>query len=397
MANHLTRAAARTDPGLRCSVGPAELPAWLRLAHEPGIGPAGALALVAAAGPPDVLYQMPPAQLRRYVPADLARRMAGPAPAWLAAETERVLHWLDGHAQRYLLTVRDPRYPAALLPLPDPPLLLYVQGRIDWLQRPALAIVGARNASAAGLENARAFAAHLARQGWCVVSGLARGIDAAAHAGALDAGPDCGTVAVLGTGMDRVYPAAHAPLAARIAGQGALVSELPLGTLPLKHHFPRRNRVVAGLARGVLVVEAARQSGSLGTARLAADFGREVFALPGSIHSPLTRGCHALIREGAKLVETAADIAEELGVPDAPRGFMRQAGSGVPAAPRPAPPAPADAPLLRALGHDPAPLDALVARTGLEAGAVQAGLLELELAGRIERLADGRFQRVAAD
>ncbi len=381
--------------------GPApDWPGWLRLAQEPGLGPARAAALVAAIGPPDMLYGQPEAHLRLHVAAELAARLAAPPPASLKHEVERIQAWLAGAPDRHLLTLHDARYPAALLTLPDPPLLLYVRGQPDWLQRPALAVVGARNASAAGLDNAHAFAAHMALQGWCVVSGLARGIDAAAHQGALAAGPGCGTVAVLGTGIDRVYPSAHAALADCIAARGALISEFALGALPLKPHFPRRNRLVAGLSHGVLVVEAARESGSLGTARLAAEFGREVFALPGSIHSPLSRGCHALIREGAKLVETYADIRDELGEPVALRPFAVAGPCTAPATDDASALDRSDnaalsgdpAVLLRVLGPDPEHADTLARRSALPAARVQAGLLALELDGTIVRLADGRYQ-----
>jgi DNA processing protein len=253
------------------------------------------------------------------------------------------------------------------------------------LQRPALAIVGSRSATPQGTANARAFARDLAARGWCIVSGLALGIDAAAHEGALDATAGAGTVAVVGTGLDRVFPAAHRALAHRIGAAGALLSEYAPGTPPLRQHFPERNRIIAGLAQGTLVVEAALASGSLITARLASEAGREVFAIPGSIHSPQARGCHALIRQGAKLVETAEDIVEEL------RGQR----------PLPLPGAGDDAatadedPLLAALGHDPVTLDALLARTGDSAAVLSARLLELELEGRVARLPGGLYQRLA--
>ncbi|MBI3369445.1 MAG: DNA-protecting protein DprA, partial [Burkholderiales bacterium] len=233
-----------------------------------------------------------------------------------------------------------------------------------------------------GLDNARALAAHFSRAGWTVVSGLAAGIDGAAHEGALD-GPGS-TVAVVGTGLDRVYPSRHRALAHRIAEQGLLVSEFPLGTPPLKQHFPQRNRIIAGLTRGTLVVEAALQSGSLITARMAAEAGREVFAVPGSIHSPQARGCHALLREGAKLVETAADVLEELGV--------HLPVSPTVTAPDVAPSTSVD-PVLAVLGHDPATLDALIARCGWPADRLNAHLLELELSGQVARLPGGLFQR----
>ncbi|CUJ22536.1 DNA-processing protein DprA [Achromobacter xylosoxidans] len=367
----------------------AELSAWLRLSLEPGIGSATACTLLGALGLPEQIYAQRATALARQLPDALARQLAAPMPADMAAQVDSALQWVDapGH---HILTLSDPGYPQSLLTIADPPILLYVNGDPAYLQGPALAVVGARNATPGGQENARAFARHLAGSGWRVVSGLALGIDAAAHEGALDAGSGgAGTVAVMGTGIDRIYPARHRDLAHRIAAQGALVSELPLGTGALPQHFPKRNRIVAGLARGVLVVEAARQSGSLITARLAGESGREVFAIPGSIHSPLSRGCHALIRQGAKLVETAADITDELG------------GGPQPGTRRPPEPAddPGDAdnpahPVLEALGFDPLHLDALQARCGLDTATLQAQLLELELAARVARLDDGRFQRL---
>lgn len=381
---------ARTMP---LSHSSAELSAWLRLSLEPGVGPATAYTLLAALGMPEQIYGQSAATLARHVPQDLARQLAGDAPDDVLAQIERTLQWV-AEPGRHILTLADPAYPQQLLTIADPPVLLYVTGDAARLQGPALAVVGARSATPGGEDNARAFARHLAGHGWTVISGLAQGIDAAAHEGALQAGPEgAGTVAVMGTGIDRVYPASHRDLAHRIATQGALVSELPLGTPALKHHFPKRNRLVAGLARGVLVVEAARQSGSLITARLAAEGGREVFAIPGSIHSPLSRGCHALIRQGAKLVETAQDITDELGAAVgtaqacAPR--PRDAGRSAEAAA-----AAPEHPLLQALGYDPLHPDVLQARTGLDTSTLQAQLLELELDGRIARIDGGRYQRL---
>ncbi|WP_427184238.1 DNA-processing protein DprA [Bordetella bronchialis] len=404
-----------------------ELAAWLRLSLEPGLGVMGAIGLLQAAGVPEDIYAMRAGALARHLPADLARQLAAPPPPALAALIEDTLRWAQA-GDCHVLTLADPRYPPSLLTMADPPLLLYVRGDPARLAGPALAVVGARSATAGGMENARAFARHLARHGWCIVSGLAQGIDAAAHEGALDAGPQgAGTVAVMGTGIDRIYPPRHAGLAERIAAQGALVSELPLGSPALAHHFPQRNRLVAGLARGVLVVEAARQSGSLITARLAAENGREVFAIPGSIHSPLSRGCHALIRQGAKLVETARDITDELGAghPGAGHPGAGHPGRGLPGAGGPGAGRPRHAPdgasdpaaesgtpartvadgepgepdgedaVLAALGHDPVHLDTILARTGLDTATLATRLLELELAGTIARLDGGRFQRLA--
>ena len=289
--------------------------------------------------------------------------------------------WLDGGAGRGVLTLGDSAYPPQLLQTADPPLLLYVQGQVELLSQRSLAIVGSRNASAQGVDNARAFAAHLSREGWTVVSGLAFGIDGAAHEGGLQGRGS--TIAVVGTGLDRVYPARHRALAHRIAEAGVLISEFAPGTPPLPPNFPMRNRIIAGLSRGTLVVEAALQSGSLITARLAAEGGREVFAVPGSIQSPLSRGCHALIRQGAKLVESAQDILEEL------QGTAVAADGHADASPAPS----RHDPVLDALGHDPVTLDALCARTGWSTSELSARLLELELEDQVARLPGGLYQR----
>ncbi len=292
--------------------------------------------------------------------------------------------WLAGGADRHAIAVGDAAYPPRLLQTADPPLLLYVQGEPAALAADSLAIVGTRHPTPPGRENAIAFAQALADEGLAIVSGLALGIDAAAHEGAL-AGR-AGTLAVLGSGIDDAYPRRHRTLAARVAAHGALVSEYAPGTPPLREHFPQRNRIIAGLSLGTLVVEAALPSGSLITARLAVEAGREVFAIPGSIHSPTSKGCHALIKQGAKLVESANDILEEL------RGTrpLAEAASAPDAAPDAAG---HDAPLLAALGHDAATLDALVARTGWPTAELNARLLELELQGVVARLPGGLFQR----
>jgi DNA processing protein len=271
----------------------------------------------------------------------------------------------------------------------DPPLLLYLLGDAALLNTPSLAIVGSRKPSAQGRDHAQQFANSLAGQGWTIVSGLAAGVDGAAHEGALAAGGH--TIAVIGTGIDRVYPASHRSLAHRIAQTGLVVSELPLGAPPLSAHFPQRNRIIAGLSRGTLVVEAALRSGSLITARLASESGREVMAIPGSILAPQSAGCHALIRQGAALVESPEQVLEELGplTPAAPRARAAQAAS---AAPAPAAAA-ADGSVLRALGHDPLSLDTLIDRCGWQAPALSARLFELELDGQVARLPGGLYQR----
>ena len=310
--------------------------------------------------------------------------LAGPQ----AAAFEKELAWLD-EPDSHLVPLDDPQYPALLREIPDPPPLLYVRGRLEALAAPQLAVVGSRNPTHGGCDNARAFAAHLARAGLTITSGLATGIDACAHDAAIEAGGD--TIAIAATGLDRVYPAVHRELAHRIAAHGALVSEFPLGTPPKREHFPQRNRLISGMSFGVLVVEAALRSGSLITARAAAEQGREVFAIPGSIHSPLARGCHALIRQGAKLVETAADIIEELG---ALAGFQAAAVSAPP--PRSAPPPDRDqAKLLELIGHDPVDTDTLVERSGLTTAAVSSMLLTMELRGLIEARPGGKVQRTS--
>jgi len=385
-----------------------ELGAWLRLTLELGLKPAQARALLAAFGLPQHVYAAPVSALLEHVPQALAMQLHQQPDEATTQKIQNTLAWL-AQPDRHLLTLADADYPPLLLNLPQPPLVLAVHGQLACLHRPCLSIVGARNATPGGCDNARAFAKYLAQQGWCVVSGLAHGIDAAAHEGALSAGEnDAGsTVAVMGTGLDIVYPAANLKLAHRIVENGgALVSEYPLGTKALAYHFPQRNRIVAGLAQGVLVVEAAKQSGSLITARLASELGREVFAIPGSIHSPLSRGCHALIRQGAKLVESGQDIVEELGVQALPAqadvkpAYRSRATNTSGAASNPAPnPFPnttnaaAEGPVLAALGHDPMDADTLQSRCQLTASELNAALTQLELEGQIARLADGRWQR----
>ena len=368
-----------------------ELRSWIRLSLEPGLGPAQARNLLAAIGLPQEIYALSAASLAKFVPYDLARQIKQAPTDQILASIENTLAWLE-QAQHHLLTLADPSYPRALLDIHDPPLLLYVNGDLAHLSRPAISIVGARNATPGGSDNASAFARYLAEQGWCIVSGLALGIDTAAHQGALLAGPAGGsTVAVLGTGIDIVYPARNRELAHRIAQHGALISEFPLGTRALPYQFPKRNRLVAGMSRGVLVVEAAKQSGSLITARLASEMGREVFAIPGSIHSPLSRGCHALIRQGAKLVESAQDIHDELGHP-VPAPSLTVVKGKPASETRPALDAVSQL-IIDALGHDPVHLETLQTRTQLGLPTLSGHLLQLELADIVARQDDGRFQR----
>lgn len=374
----------------------AELEAWLRLKLTPGVGDASARKLLAAFGLPPAIFAQPRAALAAVVGPTLAERLLTEPEGWreLCEQTRR---WLAGDKRRQLLTLGDPDYPAELLQIEDPPLLLHLEGDPAALRHPLrLAMVGSRNPTAQGADHARQFARALAEAGACIVSGLALGIDGAAHEGALEAG-GC-TVAVVGTGLDQIYPKKHQALAQRIAAQGALISEYLLGTPPLAANFPKRNRIISGLSQGVLVVEAALQSGSLITARQAAEQGREVFAIPGSIHSPQSRGCHALIRQGAKLVESAADILEELRDQLPPAATGQEPESDGTAEPHDSAPGTApvpDDPLLRVLGFEPCGLDALQARCGLDLPSLQARLLELEFDGWVARLPGGVYQRRA--
>ncbi len=368
----------------------------------PGIGDGAARRLLAAFGLPERIFIQPEAALREVASQAQAEALMQP-PTGLQAQIDLTWQWLqagDDKVSRRVVTLGDPGYPTSLLEMADPPPMLYVLGApaFDLTQLGhSIAIVGSRNPTPQGATNARSFGRALGEAGLPVVSGLALGVDGAAHMGALDAAGDAprlATVAVVGTGLDRVYPARHRDLAHRITLQGLIVSELPLGTPPLTQNFPRRNRLIAGLARGTLVVEAALQSGSLITARLTSEQGKEVFAIPGSIHSPQSRGCHALIRQGAKLVESVNDILEELPPLHAPRSAAAAStasgGNGACAASSP------EDPLLEALGFEPVSLDALGARTGWSAAQLQARMLELELDGHVSRLPGGLFLRVAS-
>jgi DNA processing protein len=353
--------------------------AWVTL-QVSGIAPRPQAELLRAFGSPEAVVAATPAQRRKVVGGAAAPLDAGPDAARLAA----ALAWLgaDGHD---LLALDDADYPACLLEIGDPPPVLYCMGRRELLRNPALAIVGSRNATPQGIADARAFAQALSSAGLTIVSGLALGIDAAAHRGGL-AG-EGSSIAVTGTGLDRVYPAENRALAHELAASGLLVSEFAPGTPPLPHHFPRRNRVVSGLARGVLVIEATLKSGSLISARLAAEQGREVFALPGSIHSPFSKGCHRLLRDGAKLVETADDVLVELGLPvrAQPRGTMADtaADDELTADERA---------VIAAMGHAPTGVDAIAARSGLAPEVVAAALIALEIAGRAASLPGGLWQ-----
>ena len=384
-----------------------ELAAWLRLLLTPGVGNQTARRLLALCGLPQHIFGQPAVWQGHVNAAQAAALLREPAD--LAALVQTTWQWLHGPAgegtARRILTLADSAYPRALLATDDPPLLLHAMGMAEVLAQDqpfaalrCVAMVGSRTPTAQGLQHAHQFGRALREAGCCVVSGMALGIDAAAHEGALADAPahTLATVAVVGTGLDRVYPARHHALAQRIARQGLLLSEFPLGTPALAHHFPKRNRIIAGLAQGTLVVEAALKSGSLITARLAAEQGREVFAIPGSIHAPQVRGCHALIRQGATLVETVHDILQELPPQERPSAMPQPSTGPTTMAPpeRTAVTDDAQDPLLCALGWDPMGLDALQARTGMDTATLQARLLEYELAGAVARLTGGRFQRL---
>ncbi|MCC6302265.1 MAG: DNA-protecting protein DprA [Gammaproteobacteria bacterium] len=364
-----------------------EIAYWLALLRAPGVGPARFHDLLRRYATPRAVFERPPRELLaagRIAP-ETARYLAD--PAW--PDVERDLRWLarPGH---HALTLHAPGYPPWLREIHAPPPVLHVQGDPSCLTAPQVAVVGSRNPSPAGLELAHQFASELVRHGYAVTSGLAAGIDAAAHRGALAAGGV--TIAVAGTGLDRVYPARHAALAAEIRLAGAVVSEFPLGSPPLPESFPRRNRTLSGLSRGTLVVEAALLSGSLITARAALEQGREVFAIPGSIHNPCARGCHALIREGAKLVEDIHDILEELHpVTPAERAPSRDGAERSAAT---------DscldetmAAVLSQIDHAPTTIDALIARTRLPSERLCPILLELEMAGHIHAGPGGAYLR----
>ncbi len=355
----------------------AELEAWLRLGLVTRLGPVGFRKILSSFGNPEAALGASQTAVERVIGPEIAAAIsAGPDKELLA----RTLDWATEERNR-VLTLADGDYPGALLEISDPPPLLYLKGRTELLQRDALAIVGSRNATPQGIANARAFAQELSDNGFTIVSGLALGIDAAAHQGGLSGAGS--SIAVVATGLDSVYPARNRELAHELSQHGLLVSEFSLGTKPLAGNFPRRNRLISGMAKGVLIVEAAVKSGSLITARYALEQGREVFAIPGSVHSPLSRGCHALIKQGAKLVETSSDILEEFGRSAAPDTIAtkRSATNTHPL-------------LLAAIGFDPVDLDTLCARSGLTAENASAMLLELELEGAVVKLPGGKYQQV---
>ncbi len=355
----------------------ADVLAWLRLTLVPGVSLRAQRALLEQFGTAQAALDAPLSAIVSVIGVEPARLLAeGPAPALVEAS----LRWL-ARSGCHLIPVNDVRYPQALLQIADPPPVLYAQGRIDLLAAPALAIVGSRNASPQGARDAQALARALSDAGLAIVSGLAIGIDAAAHRGGLAGGGS--SIAVLGTGPDIIYPRRNRDLAHALAGQGCVISEFPVGTRALPGNFPRRNRLISGMSRAVLVVEAALPSGSLSTAKCALDQNRDVFAVPGSIHSPLSKGCHWLIKEGAKLVESAEDALREL--------RMEAVLAPAPVAPRPS--AQPD-PIIDAMGFAPATVDQIAQRTGLDAATLAARLAQLEIDEGVAALPGGWFQRI---
>ena len=352
---------------------------WLRLTLIPGIGGETQRRLLSTFGSPGEIFSAGRTTLRSLLGHRLADLLLD---ADNSDSVASALRWAQGD-DHTLIALGTPEYPPALLEIPDPPTVLYAKGRCDLLALPAFSIVGSRNPTPQGTQNAECFADALARAGWVITSGLALGIDAAAHRATLNVGG--ATIAFVGTGVDRIYPSRNRDLAHRICDQGCIVSEFPLGTPAIASNFPRRNRLISGIARGTLIVEAAIESGSLITARLAAEQGRDVFAIPGSIHSPQSRGCHKLIKQGAKLVETVQDILDE---------FAWQAPSEPLDDPMLAVAEPTADKLLEDIGFDPCSIDALVERSGLPIEMLSARLLQLELSGHLALIPGGGVQRL---
>jgi DNA processing protein len=365
-----------------------ELAGWIRLEQTPGIGPETARKLLSACGLPENIFNAGHSELCKLVPERIVHALLAAPSEKTQALIEKTIAW-TGQPGNHMLTLADPAYPPSLLDISDPPVILYAKGRLELLTRRAIAIVGSRNATMQGSSNASQFADTLSRAGLAIVSGLALGIDAAAHRGALQTAGDPAsgsTVAVIGTGADIVYPARNRDLAHQIAEYGCIVSEYALGTPAIAANFPRRNRIISGLARGVLVIEAAAQSGSLITARMALEQGRDVFAIPGSIHSPLSKGCHLLIKQGAKLVESANDVVEEL-------GHLPHSAHAIEAPTTTSYDLTSSHPLLNIMGFDPIDINLLAEHAQMDIGMLNAQLLTLELAGEIEMLPGGTCRR----
>ncbi|HKB58942.1 MAG TPA: DNA-processing protein DprA [Gallionellaceae bacterium] len=361
----------------------AELASWVALAGVNGLGNQSLRRLLQAFGSPEAVFAAPPHLLREHVKPAVAERIAQRPDQ---DEMDTLAAWLQGEGNS-IITLADADYPSSLLNIADPPPLLYAKGDRGLLKRPALAVVGSRNSTAQGIGHAEAFSEAVSAAGLCIISGMAHGIDSAAHRGGLRGRGS--SIAVVGTGLDRIYPAVNRDLAHDLAARGLLLSEFALGTPPLAANFPRRNRIISGLSLGCLVVEASVQSGSLITARMALEQGREVFAIPGSIHSPQSKGCHSLIKQGAKLVEAAQDVLDELAavIPDTAPAAARAAGRTEAASAAPG------HPLLAHLGFDPLSMDALSIRSGLTIEALSAILLQLELEGHVAPLPGGLYQR----
>ena len=357
----------------------AEPQAWLALDLTPGLGGEGMRRLLARFGAPSAVLNQSVSALSQLVAPAVARAIAAGPPA---EKIEASIKWLENESN-HLLTLADEDYPRQLLEIADPPPVLYLKGRRELLGRPGLAIVGSRNATPSGLQNAEAFARSLSDAGFTIISGMALGIDAAAHRGGL-AGRSA-SIAVVGTGLDLIYPARNKALAHELAESGLIVSEFGLGTPALAKNFPRRNRIISGLSRGVLVVEAALASGSLITARQAGEQGREVFAIPGSIHSTFSKGCHQLIKQGAKLVDEANDILIELHWGGAKRAET---------APEDDTDLADSDPVLVAMGFDPVLIDTLLERVKLPTDQLMSRVTELELDGAIASMPGGKYQRL---
>lgn len=361
------------------NMAPPDLREWISLSLIPGLGAATLRRLLREIGDPSRIFSCSHAQLSAVVSPSIARHILAGIKN---AEVETVFSWLED-SKNSIMTWADRDFPQSLLQIPDPPPLLYVKGRRQLLSLDSFAVVGSRHASPQGLRDAESFSCALSNSGYCIVSGLALGIDASAHRGGMIGSST--TLAVVGTGLDIVYPSANRDLAIAISEQGTIISEFPLGTPAKAGHFPRRNRIISGLAQGCLVVEAAPQSGSLITAKLAADQGKDVFAIPGSIHSPLSKGPHQLIKQGAKLVETAQDILDELGFRSVASRLTEDVAMTSDNA---------SEQLLIQLGFDPADVSSLADRCGLTPETVCAMLLPLELEGRVVVMPGGFYQRI---
>jgi DNA processing protein len=358
---------------------------WIALNQTPGLANAGVCQLLAKFGSPESIFNASLSQLREVVDDDIAQKIQKGVDVDAIAPT---LQWLQKD-NAHLVTLADSTYPQALLEISNPPAVLYAIGNLHWLNHPSIAMVGSRSATPQGEKNAEDFAQSLCNHGLCVVSGMALGIDGAAHRGAIKA--NGATIAVVGTGLDIVYPARHRDLAHKIAERGLIISEFPLGTPSKAQNFPRRNRLISGLSLGCLVVEANVASGSLITARLATEQGREVFAIPGSIHSPVAKGCHQLIKQGAKLVDHVQDILEELKIIQpsiSPFGLMGNIADSTTTSPEPNT-------VLASMGFDAINFESLLALSGLTTEALSSMLMVLELEGKISSLSGGKFQRLA--